>query len=271
MHNAALRAAGIPAQYGRIHVTADEFQETLTLLPVLGFLGVNCTIPHKAAAREFATRLDPHAKSLGVVNTLRIEGRDLVGFNTDGPGLERAVASELGEELGSLRVLLLGAGGGAGRAIALQCLLSGCPSLLLANRTLEKSEHLAEDLKKRKSDLPSLKKKQTVQALVWEKDALADGLRQSDLVINCTSVGMQKDDPSPVPSEILPKDVLIYDTIYTSHRTALMRAGDKVGARSSNGLAMLLHQGALEFDIWFRQEAPLAVMRQALLNAASQP
>jgi shikimate dehydrogenase len=90
-------------------------------------------------------------------------------------------------------------------------------------------------------------------------------------VINCTSVGMQKDDPSPVPSEILPKDVLIYDTIYTSHRTALMRAGDKVGARSSNGLAMLLHQGALAFEIWFRQEAPLAVMRQALLNAASQP
>lgn len=268
MHNAALQALGIPARYGRIHATAEQFSETLSLLPQLGFIGVNCTIPHKAAAMQHATRLDPHAKSLGVVNTLRVEGLDLVGYNTDGPGLERAVASELGAQLGSLRVLVLGAGGGAGRAISLQCLLSGCPSVMLVNRTLEKSEQLCAELRSRaipRTDGPPL-----LGVVAWENDALGDALRQCDLVINCTSVGMREDDPSPLASGLLPRGLLIYDTIYTAHRTALMRAGDQAGARSANGLAMLLHQGALAFEIWFDREAPLAVMRAALLEAAGR-
>jgi shikimate dehydrogenase len=268
MHNAALQAIGIQARYGRIHATAEQFPETLSLLPRLGFLGINCTIPHKSAAMRLATRLDPHARSLGVVNTLRVEDQDLVGYNTDGPGLERAVNSEFGAELGSLRVLVLGAGGGAGRAIALQCLLSGCPSLILVNRTLEKSEELFAELQKRSA--PHKSGSQSLEVAAWENDALWDALRRCDLVINCTSVGMREDDPSPLATGLLPRGLLIYDTIYTAHRTALMRAGDQAGARSANGLSMLLHQGALAFEIWFNREAPLAVMRAALQESAGR-
>jgi shikimate 5-dehydrogenase len=86
-------------------------------------------------------------------------------------------------------------------------------------------------------------------------------------VINCTPVGMKSTDPSPLSPSILAPHLLLYDTIYTAHRTKLMQAADEAGARSANGLSMLLHQGALSFEIWFNRSAPLAEMRAALLAA----
>jgi shikimate 5-dehydrogenase len=80
-------------------------------------------------------------------------------------------------------------------------------------------------------------------------------------------MGMKFSDPSPLPEAILAPHLLIYDTIYTSARTSLLRAADEVGASGANGLSMLLHQGALSFEIWFNREAPLDVMRKALESA----
>jgi shikimate dehydrogenase len=86
----------------------------------------------------------------------------------------------------------------------------------------------------------------------------------SDLVVNCTAVGMKPGDKSPIPAKLLESRHLLYDTIYVAHRTPLLRAGDAAGARGENGLPMLLHQGALSFERWFHQSAPLEVMRAAL-------
>ena len=99
---------------------------------------MNCTIPHKAAALPLMNRVDEHAQRIGVVNTVVVEGDQLIGFNTDGPGLVRAVRAEFGVDLRDLRVMVLGAGGGAGRAIAMQCGIESCERLVLVNRTLGK-------------------------------------------------------------------------------------------------------------------------------------
>ena len=256
MHNAALAKCGIAARYTRLHVRAEELAEAFRLLPRQGFIGVNCTIPHKFAALALVDRADEHARRIGVVNTVVVEGDKLAGYNTDGPGLVRAVRAELGAELRDLRVMVLGAGGGAGRAITMQCAFEKCPRIVLVNRTLEKLGALIAELS---AFFPA-------ENLAVSERADASHLAQTDLIINCTSLGMKAGEASPVPAELLSARHLIYDTIYTAARTPLLLAGDAVGARGANGLSMLLHQGALSFEIWFQRPAPVEIMRAALMG-----
>jgi shikimate dehydrogenase len=230
-------------------------------------MGVNCTIPHKAAALPLMDRVDDHARRIGVVNTVAVDGGELTGFNTDGPGLVRALRAEFSVDLRDLRVLVLGAGGGAGRAIAMQCGIEGCERLVLVNRTFEKAQELEVELQPLFKSQRVLGPVARLEAVPWDASALKFQLENTDLVINCSSVGMKRTDPSPLPSAILEPHLMIYDTIYTSSRTRLMLAADEAGARSANGLSMLLHQGALSYEIWFNQPAPLAEMRAALVAA----
>jgi shikimate dehydrogenase len=173
--------------------------------------------------------------------------------------MSRAVREVFGASLGDLRVAVLGAGGGAGRAVAMQCASDSSQRLALVNRTLDKVAALRDDIASEFADC-------AVEIVDFELDALEDQLAKSDLVINCTALGMKPGDPSPIPAGMLKRNHLVLDTIYTAARTPLMLAADAAGARSTNGLSMLLHQGALSFEIWFQREAPLEVMRAALLK-----
>lgn len=266
MHNAALETLGIDTRYCRLHVRPEELAEALRLLPESGFLGVNLTIPHKAAAMPLLDVVDPHASRLGVVNTVLVEEGKLIGFNTDGPGLVRAVRSEFSVDLRDLRIMVLGAGGGAGRAIATQCALEGCERLVLVNRTFDKAVALAADLADCFKGPRLLGPFPRLEAVPWEQPVLASRLEHIDLVINATSCGMKRTDPSVLPASILQPHLMIYDTIYTAHRTPLLLDADSVGARGANGLSMLLYQGALAFEIWFNREAPIEAMRRGLLG-----
>ena len=149
MHNAALAALGIPARYTRLHIRPDELTEALGLLHKAGFIGINCTIPHKPAVLSAVDIADEGAKRAGGVNTVVVGANGkLHGFSTDGPGFSRAVQESFGIELKHLRVLVLGAGGGAGRAIAMQCAAEQCPALTLLNRSLDKLEPILDDIAK---------------------------------------------------------------------------------------------------------------------------
>jgi shikimate dehydrogenase len=270
MHNAALAHCGIAARYARLHIRAEELGAALRAAARQGFIGVNCTIPHKAAALGLMDRVDEHARRIGVVNTVLFDGLELVGFNTDGPGLVRAIRADFGVDLRDLRVLVLGAGGGAGRAIAMQCGIEQCERLVLVNRTPEKAQALAAELapffRAPKVSGPG----ERLSAIQWDETRLRAEMEHTDLVINCTSVGMKRTDSSPLASSLLQPHLMVYDTIYTAARTKLMQAADEAGARSSNGLSMLLHQGALSFEIWFDRQAPLEVMRAALVAHAEK-
>jgi shikimate dehydrogenase len=252
----------LPTGYCRLHIRPEELAATLRLLPAKGFIGVNCTIPHKGGVLAEVDEADDHAQRAGGVNTVRIgpDGK-LQGFSTDGLGLERAVRDELGAELREMRVLILGAGGGAGHAVTMHCAAARVPHLALVNRTVAKLHPLQEEL-------AEIYGRDSVSLHPWTEAALAKALETSDLVVNCSSLGMNADDPSPIPAALLNPQLLIYDTIYTSNRTPLMRAAKEAGASSANGLSMLLYQGALSFEIWFQRPAPLEVMREALTEHA---
>lgn len=265
MHNAALEKCGINARYTRLHIRPGELAEGLRLLAGAGFVGVNCTIPHKAATLPLMHRVDDHAQRIGAVNTVAVEGSELVGFNTDGPGWVRALRADFSVDLRDLRVLILGAGGGAGRAIAMQCAIEGCERLALVNRTIEKARALAGELEPMFRGPRVFGPVARLEVVPWEDGPLKFQLEHTDLVVNCTPLGMKRTDPSPLSSAILQPHLMVYDTIYTTARTKLMLAADEAGARAANGLSMLLHQGALAFEIWFNQPAPLEVMRAALL------
>lgn len=266
MHNAALEAIGSPIRYCRLHIRPEELEAALKLLPEAGFLGVNLTIPHKAAALPLLDSVDNHARRMGVVNTVLLEDGKLYGFNTDGPGLVRAVRSEFGVDIRDLRVMVLGAGGGAGRAIAIQCALEGCERLVLVNRTHEKAAQLAYELEPYFKGPRLLGPFARIEAVPWENSVLAAQLENIDLVINATSCGMKRTDPSVLPASILKPHLMVYDTIYTAHRTPLLVDAEIAGARGANGLSMLLYQGALAFEIWFNREAPVEVMQRGLLQ-----
>ena len=145
MHNAALAALEIPARYTRIHIKPSELREALSLLPGAGFMGINCTIPHKQGVLAAVDDADEGARRAGGVNTVLVgAGGRLHGHSTDGPGFSLAVRESFGIELGKMRVLVLGAGGGAGRAVAMQCAAENCPALMLINRSLGKLEPILE-------------------------------------------------------------------------------------------------------------------------------
>jgi shikimate dehydrogenase len=267
MQNAALAKCGVPARYTRLHVKPEELAAALRLLPKAGFLGVNLTIPNKQAAISFLDEVDGRAQKIGAVNTVVISGGKLTGFNTDGPGLVRAIRSEFLVDVRDLRVMVLGAGGGAGRAIAVQCAMEGCERLVLANRTVEKAQALAKELQPYFQGPHLIGPVARLEAVPMENRVLKFQLQNTDLVINASSVGMKHTDPSPLPGSILLPHLMVYDTIYTAARTPLLRAADEAGARGVNGFSMLLHQGALAFEIWFNRTAPIETMRGALESA----
>ncbi len=263
-HNAALQAAGIEARYVKIHVKPEEFPTALRALPEAGFFGTNVTIPHKAAALAGVDEADDYAQQSGAVNTVVVDGDRLCGFNTDGPGLLRAIREEFSVDLRDLRVMLLGAGGGAGRAIAVQCAMENCERLVLVNRTVSKAQSLAEELSSRFRSDRLLGPVDRLQAIPLEVDRLREQLAFTDLVINATSLGMKRSDPPLLPPGLLTANLMVYDTVYATGASRLLEDAAAAGARVANGLSMLLHQGALSFEIWFNRPAPLSVMRTAL-------
>lgn len=267
MHNAALDKLGINARYARLHIRPDELGRALRLLPTKHFIGTNVTIPHKAAVLPIMDEVDEHARKIGTVNTVVVEGERLLGFNTDGPGFVRAIRSEFSVDVRDLRVLVLGAGGGAGRAIAMQCAIEGCERLVLVNRTPEKAQQLAEDLAPYFRGSRLIGPVARLESAPWDEVHLRTQIEHTDLVVNATSLGMKRSDPALLSESVLAPHLMIYDSVYGATRTPLLKAAAAAGARGADGLSMLLYQGALSFEIWFDREAPIREMRAALVEA----
>ena len=263
LQNAALRDAKIDMQYARLLIAPNELQEALKLVRKLQFAGLNLTLPHKVAAAGLMDEIDDEAKQIGAVNTVRIDHGKLHGFNTDGKGFARAIRDEFVVDLRDLRVMVLGAGGAA-RAIARQCAKENCERLVVANRTLEKAKQLVDELQKFFAGPRVLGPVARLQAIPWEESAFRFQIGHIDLVVNATPLGLNHAELPPIPARLLAPHLMIYDTVYSAHSTPFISAANEAGARGANGLSMLLHQGARSFEMWFKREAPVAVMRAAL-------
>jgi shikimate dehydrogenase len=255
MHNAALKFLHLPCRYGRLRVSPENLREAFQILRQQDFIGWNLTLPHKLAAIDLLDGLDPLAGRLRAVNTVVNHSGRLFGFNTDGKGLVAAIGEAFGCIVPSVRIALLGTGGGAGQAAARYLAELNVPALVLLNRTAAKAERLAREL--------ADSSKSEVRAELWEQ--LPNVCREVDMIVNASTVG-----PSPEALASLESRHLVFDMVYGPHETPLVHFARKKGARAADGLLMLLHQGVFAFEIWFGKPAPAQLMREALFAAAGR-
>ena len=252
MHNAGFRALGINAVYVAFPLDPTRFDTGVRGLRAVEVAGFNLTVPHKTAILPLLDHITPEARIVGAVNTVRCDAQGMHGTNTDGEGYLRAVAEELSLAPQGKRVLLLGAGGAA-RGIAHSLLAAAVGELIIANRSPDKAVALAAELA---VVLPDAR----VRGVGL--DAVA-GLAP-DLLINATTVGMG-DGQSPVELARIGVREAVSDIVYTPAHTPLLAQAETLGLPHANGIGMLLHQGGLAFEFWTGQDAPVEVMRRALL------
>lgn len=256
MQQPALDAAGIPARYVRLLAGTEEraFETLLEQLADRGFIGVNVTVPFKKRAHDAAVVRDPLAQLSGAVNTLVRRADGWHGYNTDGPGFSRAIEEYFGRPLREMSVLIMGACGGAGSALACQCALEGCPTLTLVNRPRPELEQLADKLQPHTAA--------PVTTLHFDSPELPAAVAAADLIVNATSLGLHEGDPMPISPDLLQPDQCVYDIV--THETALHRTATAHGCRAATGQGMLLWQGAIAFEHWFGQKADISAMRHGL-------
>lgn len=254
MHNAAFAALGLDAVYVPFPCPPDALRTAVAGLSAAGVRGFNATVPHKTAVLPLLNEVLPEARAIGAVNTVRIDKGRLTGTNTDGAGFLLSLTHDLALAPAGKSVLLLGAGGAA-RAIAYALLGAGVERLAIANRTLRRAEALVTDCRTR---FPGM----AVDAVALE------GVPGSapDLLVNSTSVGMG-DGASPVALEAVGVREAVIDIVYHPLETPLLAAAKAQGLRCTNGIGMLLYQGAAAFQFWSGREPPVDVMREALLGA----
>ena len=246
MHNAALRAAARRDarfsrwRYFRFDVEPAELPRALEAFAAARFRGINLTVPHKVLAVDLIDVVDPSARAIGAVNTLRRTRNGWRGFNTDGYGLEEAVVESLGLGLRGRAVVLVGAGGAA-RGAAVQCLASRCQSLWICNRTPENLAALLKTLRPLAGKIP---------LRGFSPEAIPEDLPAGALVINATSAGLKASDPLPLDLRRLPRPGAVYDMIYNPAQTRFLGVARSLKLPHSNGLGMLVHQGAKALELW---------------------
>jgi len=256
MHRYWLERAGLRGDYVALPVSAADFAEAVRVLPKLGFAGVNVTLPHKERAAAIADRLDPLAKRLGAANMLTFHpGGEIEGRNLDVEGFRKSLAlTAAAVENGPGVALVLGAGGAA-RAVVAALAEDGWARIHVLNRTEAKAHALVEDLA-----FP------VVRAGAWEScDAL---LREADVVVNATSLGMTGRPPLALSLEHAKPSAVVCDIVYTPLETPLLSEAAARGLQTRDGLGMLIHQGAPAFQAWFGADAAIDEgLRARLLSA----
>jgi shikimate dehydrogenase len=263
MQQAAFDHAGLEARYYRIEVDDAGLEKAVTRMRQVPFGGWNCTMPNKMKMYELCDRRAESAEQFRAVNTVVNEGGALTGHNTDGVGWSRALRDAFLRGPGELRILLLGAGG-AGRAIVTQAILEKCPELIVANRDARRARDLLVHLNAQFSTGPLARTERNLRAIRWDESELAAALSQVDLVVNATSAGLDPKAPAILPARILPAGLLVFDTVYGAGCERFRKEVETAGAQWSDGLGMLLHQGAAAWTLWTGRDAPLEIMRLTL-------
>lgn len=251
LHNTAFRKQKFDGVYLPLRVPADIFAQTLEAFDSLGFDGYSVTIPHKQAAIEFAEQPDIQSDLIGASNTLFRRDGAWQATNTDYDAIIETLTAAISEErtsgplLKDKRVLILGAGGVA-RAAACAMQQQGA-GVVISNRTKARAKELAEEM--------------GCLTVPWENR----GAEKPDVLINCTSVGMQPNiNESPYEQHWLHESMVVFDTVYTPENTLLMKHAKERGCRTASGIEMFVRQAARQFELFTDSEAPLDYMTETL-------
>lgn len=245
MHNAAFKELGLNFCYLPFHVKPERLKDAIEGVRALNIRGLNVTVPHKERVIEYLDELSEEAKYIGAVNTILNREGFLTGYNTDSFGFVRSLVEE-GLKIEDRIFLILGAGG-ASRAVVYG-VLKNRGKVYIYNRTKERALKIKETFSKI-GDITLVESPEKI-------------IRDVDIVVNTTSLGLKPDDPMPIEPSLIGKHQTYCDIVYPE--TPLMREAEKKGCKVIGGLGMLLWQAARAFTIWTGQEAPLQVMKKAL-------
>lgn len=256
MHNAAFVARQMNWRYLAFPVPPDRVAEAVASLPALGLRGVNVTVPHKQAVMKHLHNWTAAAEAIGAVNTIVVdEEGQLTGDNTDGAGfIADLVAHEV--DPANKRAIVIGAGGSA-RAVVYGLAEAGVHSIAILNRTVAKAVELAATMQ---SYFPQIR----ISSAAFP-DAVTSSAQEADLIVNCTSLGMEpRIEGLPWEENVeFREDQIVYDLVYNPAMTRLLQLASTDGATSIGGLGMLVYQGAIAWEKWTGESAPVTVMQQA--------
>jgi len=258
MHNASIQSLGLDAIYMALDVAPENLMHVLPAMQQMGFGGVNLTIPLKEVAYRGLKQLDESASLLGAVNTVQFKDGVMIGHNTDGYGFLKAMEEAFGESISGASVFVLGCGG-AGRAVALMAAGAGAAKIALADIDQQKLNSVREELRRTYRDVQ-------INMASDPSDQIAACL-SADVVVQATPVGMKQTDQPLIGSDAFRKGQRAFDLIYMYPETVFMKQARIGGARTANGLGMLLHQGARAFSIWTGNQPDIEAMRNALKAA----
>jgi len=258
MQNAAFKKLGMDVVYVPFEVAPADLGAALKAVRAFGMIGVNITIPHKVAVMRHLDKVDKAARLIGAVNTIVNRGGVLTGYNTDGEGYLKSLSDETGFSPKGKTALILGSGGAA-RSIAVTLAMKGVGRIVIANRTITKARALTALINKNFKGV----------AAMPCCSADADMLRNVDLVVNTTSLGMKGKFVKQSPlflAGVNPKAV-ISDIVYNPEMTVFLKDAKRRGLKIHKGLGMLIYQGALGFGLWTGKAAPVAIMARAAKKA----
>lgn len=239
LHGYWLKKYDIKGHYVHLDIALDDLKDALKMMPKMGFVGVNVTLPHKEAVLKLADVVTDRAALVGAANTLTFlpDGR-LHADNTDGYGFIENIRQNAVWDPKSGPVAVLGAGGAA-RAVLCSLIESGAEKILLSNRTIARAEALRAEFGSK------------IEVVDWRHiDAMLQGAMT---VVNTTSLGMTGKPDLQISLDALSPKAVVCDLVYTPLQTDLLKNAAKIGCQTVDGLGMLLYQATPGFERWFGQ------------------
>ena len=254
IYNAAFEHDQVNWSYSAVNITGEQVSDALEEMRQSEVGGLSVTMPHKEIVANLVDETTRHAERLGAVNCVSKNGSTLVGHNTDGEGFIKAIEAETKERAEGKSYLVIGAGGAA-KAVTLALGEAGASEVIVSSRNASKSRKAA-----------------SLAGQVGRSGSLSEA-EGVDVIINATPIGMRgagNENQLPLPVEAMHKGQIIVDLIYHPLETEFLKNASRIGARTMNGIGMLIHQAALQYTLWTNKEAPLDVMQDAVIQQISK-
>lgn len=256
MHNAALQDLNLNYIYLAFPIHPNNLKLAVDGFRVFDFKGINVTSPHKQNIMKFLDEIDPIAQKIGAINTIKNEDGYLMAKNTDALGGKKALL-DAGYEISGRNILFLGAGGVA-RALC-YILAKKANKIIIANRTEKKAIKLANEIKNQMGI--------NTEGTSNKKSILKEVVKNTDILINTTPIGMYPEiNKSPIPKELLYRELIVFDIIYNPLETKLIKDAIGKGCETLGGLDMLVNQGALAFEWWTNKKPNINLMKNKIIE-----
>jgi len=256
MHNVAINELKLDFIYLAFNIHPNNLSLAVKGFRVFNIMGINVTIPFKQKITKFLDEIEPMAQKIGAVNTIKNDEGYLIGRNTDAEGAMKAIL-DAGYSISGKHILLLGAGGAA-RALA-YIMAKEANKIVIANRTEKRAIKLANELKKYFNT--------NIEGKNNSASVLKRESKKADILINTTPIGMYPNVQfSPIPTEFLHEDLIVYDIVYNPLETTLIKYATEKGCKTISGLDMLINQGALAFEWWTNRKPNVNLMKNKIIE-----